>query len=148
MDKTQAAPFRQQLLAQQSELLAQLAAQRRASSAAPRPLPTTLVSPRTRVPNSPPSGNLSLRWTNAKPPTLPPWKPLWPASKRARTANAQTVAPTSPPHACTQPPRPHAACIARKRPNNTAVLREFAHAFRPLFPFFPRFFHHFKKADS
>ena len=28
MDKTQAAPFRQQLLAQQSELLAQLAAQR------------------------------------------------------------------------------------------------------------------------
>ena len=67
MDKTQTAPFRQQLLTQQSELLAQLAAQRgggvigRAEVAAEH-----FGNRKTHAPRWPPSANWNLPWANAR----------------------------------------------------------------------------------
>ena len=128
MDKTQAAPFRQQLLTQQSELLAQLAAQRggvigRAEVAAEhfgQP-----EDPRAQVATE---------------------RELEFALGERETAHLAAVeAALARIEAGTYGECTDCGAIARKRPSNTRVLRE---QVRPLTPSSFPFCHHFKKADS
>ena len=139
MDPHLAAPFRQQLLAQQSALLAQLAEQRggvigRAEAAAdhfgqPEDPRAQLATER----------ELEFALDERETAHLAAVVAALTRIEAGTYASAPIAVPISPQPACTPHPRPRAACTARKRPSSTAGQPEQSF-FSPLL--------YFKKAFS